>query len=321
MIITQNITKIYKSTGLLTRKKQEPLLAVNNLSFQVEQGQIFGLLGVNGAGKTTVARILCTLLEPTSGTATVAGFDVVRQANNVRKVVNMIPGGERMLYARLTGRENLSYFADLYNVDLRHKRQRIEALLDLVGLTKSADKRVEQYSKGMKQRLQIARGLINDPSHLFMDEPTLGLDAPVAREIRKMIKERLDKTILFTSHYMEEVEELCDAVAILHKGQIVKQGTPAELKQQYKEGYSLALTLAEQNETVAQILDTFRCAYGARISDRSVEDGYGVRLHTSRAITAELVEAFTTAHQSILELREIKPSLEDVLIAIVGEEI
>jgi ABC-2 type transport system ATP-binding protein len=264
--------------------------------------------------------MLCTLLEPTSGTATIDGLDTVRQANAVRKIVNMIAGGERMVYGRLTGRENLAYFADLYDVDRRVKRKRVDELLDVVGLTQRGDQRVEQYSKGMKQRLQIARGLINDPRYLFLDEPTLGLDAPIAREIRRMIK-RLNKTILFTTHYLEEAEELCDEILILQKGEVIEQGTNQQLKRKYRKSSSLIVRVECQDERIDQILESLRHAYQASISTQPVERGYEISISTdsTRDIASELAGTLTATGCRLLELRSVEPSLEDILVTISGD--
>ncbi|HLF27509.1 MAG TPA: ABC transporter ATP-binding protein [Anaerolineae bacterium] len=322
MIETHDLTKIYSDHGLLPfRPARKQTVAVDHLNLHIDEGQVFGLLGVNGAGKTTLVKLLATLLEPTSGTARVGGYDVVRDAGKVRRIVNMIAGGERMLYWRLTGRENLAYFADLYDVPEPIKTRRIGELLELVGLSQDADRRVEQYSKGMKQRLQIARGLINDPVYLFMDEPTIGLDAPIARQIRQFIKERLkDKTILFTSHYMYEVEELCDQIVIIHKGGPVDQGTPDQLKQKYKQEQIVVVTVDGQDAALDQVLDAFSQAHQARRSAVHTELGYQITVRSAQNITAQLFDAITATHRRILELRAVEPTLEDVLVAISGDE-
>jgi ABC-2 type transport system ATP-binding protein len=170
----------------------------------VPSGIVFGLLGPNGSGKTTTIRILATLLTPTSGHAKVFGFDVVRDAPKVRKRIGLIFGGERGLYGRLTGIENLRYFAALSHMDANLTHRRIGEVLDIVGLSEASDRLVEQYSRGMRQRLHIARGILADPDLIFMDEPTIGIDPQGAQEIRQMVPEfaRRGKTILLTTHYM-----------------------------------------------------------------------------------------------------------------------
>ena len=233
---TTDLSRVYetrKRKHVFGRETVSRVNAVANLNLEIPQGELFGLLGPNGAGKTTTVKMLCTLLTPTSGSALIHGLDVVKDANKVRKIVNMVAGGERMLYFRLTARENLAYFADLYDVPGPVAKKRVQEALDLVGLSERADDEVEKYSKGMKQRLQIARGVINDPQVLFLDEPTLGLDVDIAKELRTFIRKRLvveqGKTVLLTTHYLAEAQELCDRVSFIFKGKVVSTGTPAEL--------------------------------------------------------------------------------------------
>ncbi|MDT3424618.1 ABC-2 type transport system ATP-binding protein [Paenibacillus forsythiae] len=231
MIAMNEVSKIYETRNRLGwfRAERVKTEAVKSLSLTLEPGQITGLLGLNGAGKTTTIRMLSTLLDPTEGSIEVDGLDMNRSRSAIQQKVNMIAGGERMLYWRLTGRENLHYFGSLYGLDSARLRRESDRLLSEVGLAEAADRPVEQYSKGMKQRLQIARGLINDPKYLFLDEPTLGLDAPIARQLRGMVrslaKER-GKGILLTSHYLQEVEELCDNVYVLNRGELLMCDTP-----------------------------------------------------------------------------------------------
>lgn len=214
------------------RKKKELVEAVRGISFTVNKGEIFGLLGQNGAGKTTTIKMLTTLLAPTSGVCKVFGCDSFGQEKQIRKRINFIFGGEMGVYRRLSGRDNLRYFANLYLLDTATRERRINEILELVELTDAADRLAETYSKGMTQRLQIARGLINDPEILFMDEPTVGLDPLGARMLRDIIRKLRDegKTVLLTTHYLPEAEELCDRMVILDHGEIVAQGTPAEIR-------------------------------------------------------------------------------------------
>src|SRR5207248_3622975 len=206
--------------------------AVRGVSFSVDRGELFGLLGPNGAGKTTTIKMLITLLLPTSGQARVLGFDVVKDAREVRKRIGYVFGGDRGVYERLSALDNLRYFAELYAVPARDQKRRIAELLDLVGLAGRERERVEGYSRGMRQRLHIARGILHEPAVLFLDEPTLGLDPVGARELRTLIAElaRSGTTILLTTHYMFEADALCDRIAVIDRGTIVAQGTPAELK-------------------------------------------------------------------------------------------
>ena len=189
--------------------------------------QLFAFLGPNGSGKTTTIRILTTLLRPTSGRAEVAGLDVVHQAAEVRKRIGYVFGGDRGLYERLSAYDNLRYFAELYGVSGSRQRARIDEVLELVGLKGREKERVEGYSRGMRQRLHVARGILHDPEVVFLDEPTIGVDPVGARDLRQTIADLVasGKTVLLTTHYMFEADALCDRIAVIAKGQIVGEGT------------------------------------------------------------------------------------------------
>jgi ABC-2 type transport system ATP-binding protein len=231
-IVAEHLCKIFNVTkGFLKRTKTQ-VAAVRDISFEVDYGELFGLVGPNGAGKTTTIKMLTTMLIPTSGTATVLGFDVEKEVTQVRRRIGIVLGGERGLYTRVNAIDNLRYFADLYGVSVSIREKRIKELLKFMGLWERARDRVETYSKGMKQRLHLARGLINDPELIFMDEPTIGLDPEIAKETRNMIRELVEKgkTVLLTTHYMFEADELCKRVAIIRNGEIVALDTPSGLK-------------------------------------------------------------------------------------------
>ena len=212
---------------------------MRGVDFAVERGELFGLLGPNGAGKTTTIKMLITLLIPTSGTARVLGRDVVEESREVRRRVGYVFGGDRGLYERLSGLDNLRYFAELYGVPARDQRARIGELLELVGLTGREKERVEGYSRGMRQRLHVARGLLHKPEVLFLDEPSIGIDPVGARELRGTVADlrRRGTTVLLTTHYMFEADELCDRIAVIAGGRIVAEGTPADLKSQGRGGH------------------------------------------------------------------------------------
>lgn len=232
VIEVKNLQRDYTTHRGIVRRKTEVIHAVRGISFQVQQGEIFGLLGQNGAGKTTTIKMLTTLLAPTGGTCKVLGYDTFGQEKYIRKRINFIFGGEMGVYRRLSARDNLRYFGNLYLLNPKEREQRIENILRLVDLWDRADDLAETFSKGMIQRLQIARGLINDPEILFMDEPTVGLDPLGAHMLRDIIRKLRNegKTVLLTTHYLPEAEELCNRMVILNKGQIVARGTPAEIK-------------------------------------------------------------------------------------------
>ncbi len=233
MIECKDIVRKYSSRSLTGQKRET--VALDGISFQVPKGIVFGLLGPNGAGKTTAIRVLSTLLIPDSGKAAVAGYDVVKEASKVRRRISLILGGERGLYGRLTGKENLRYFAALNHLSPASTDRRINEVLDKVGLSVAGGRPVEQYSRGMRQRLHVARGLLSDPEIIFMDEPTIGLDPVGAQELRQMIPEftAQGKTILLTTHYMSEADELSSRLAIIDKGKIIASGTPSDIKHQF----------------------------------------------------------------------------------------
>ena len=233
VIEVAELTRRYRSRTGMFRRRTAVVDALRGVSFEVEQGELFGLLGPNGAGKTTMIKVLTTLLLPTSGRARVLGFDVRRQARQIRGRVGYVFGGDRGLYDRLSALDNLRYFADLYRVDPRVRRSRIDSLLEMVELKGRERERVETYSRGMKQRLHIARGLLHDPELLFLDEPTIGLDPLGARELRETIANlhRGGKTILLTTHYMYEADALCQRIAVIANGDFVATGTPSDLKE------------------------------------------------------------------------------------------
>ncbi|KAB3529859.1 ABC transporter ATP-binding protein [Alkaliphilus serpentinus] len=234
VICVENLYRDYETTKGWLNKKKVIVKALAGISFEVKKGEIFGLLGPNGAGKTTTIKILSTLLAPTSGESRVLGYKTFGEENMIRQHINFIFGGELGVYRRLSGRDNLVYFSNLYKIRKNIRDKRIDELLELVGLSEKGDLKVETYSKGMIQRLQIARGLINDPEIIYLDEPTIGLDPIGARELRDIIKELSlrRKTILLTTHYMHEADELCDRIAIINKGKIVALDTPVNLKKQ-----------------------------------------------------------------------------------------
>jgi len=294
MIQLKNVSKIYTTkTGKnpFKRVKSEKL-AVDGLNMQVERGKIVGLLGVNGAGKTTTIKMISTLLEASSGTITIDDKDIIDNRMDIKRNVNMITGGERMIYWRLTGRENLNYFGQLYGLDLNVLKPRIESLVKLVGLEDSIDIPVERYSKGMKQRLQIARGMINDPDYLLLDEPTLGLDAPIAKDIRAYIRKLADeqnKGILLTSHYIPEVEALCDYIYVLHNGKLLYEGTSKMLATQVFDTKKYIFETSELSETKMKAMYAFSDALGASVCITKEEGLHKVNFESGADCHKELM--------------------------------
>lgn len=232
IICVENLKREFVSNKGLFKKEKKVVKAVDGISFEVKRGEIFGLLGQNGAGKTTTIKMLTTLLAPTSGKCEVLGYKTFGEEKKIRSKINFIFGGEMGVYRRLSARDNLRYFSNLYLIPKKEQDERIDRILKLVDLADRADDLAETYSKGMIQRLQIARGLINDPEILFMDEPTVGLDPVGARMLRDIIRKLKEdgKTVLLTTHNLAEVEELCDHLVIINKGKVIAKGTPQSIK-------------------------------------------------------------------------------------------
>jgi ABC-2 type transport system ATP-binding protein len=220
------------------KEKNNVTVALNKVNINIHPGELFGLLGPNGSGKTTMIKCLSTILIPDQGTATVNGFDVNKETSMVRASLGMVVGGERTLYWKLTARDNLMYFSSLYKMKKQHATKRVQELLETFNLSDRADERLEDYSTGMRQKVAIARALLHDPPILLLDEPTLGLDPNFSRQIRKQIRDlsqKQGKTVLLTTHYMDEADQLCDRVAFINNGNIVATDTPNRLKTMVKD--------------------------------------------------------------------------------------
>jgi sodium transport system ATP-binding protein len=230
MIEAKNLVKTFRD------KKRGDVHAAADVSFRAEPGRIYGLLGANGAGKTTTLRLLATLLKPTSGTASVAGFDVVRHPEKVRAHVGFL-AASTALYGRLTAREMITYFGKLNGLSDADVRNRVARLADELDMHEFLDRRCDTFSTGMKQKTSIARTLVHDPAVMIFDEPTLGLDVMTARAIVKFVRECRErgKTVIYSTHIMSEVDKLCDTVGIIHGGALLAEGTPTELRTRFGE--------------------------------------------------------------------------------------
>lgn len=319
-IETQQLGRLYKIRG---GKKDEPktLVALEDVNLTVNEGELFGLLGPNGAGKTTLIKILTTLLSPTTGVGKVAGFDVSKQPEEVRKRINMVSGGETSGYGLLTVRENLWMFAQFYGIPGKVANERIKTLLEIVGIADRMNTKSSDLSTGLRQKMNIVRGFLTDPQVLFLDEPTLGLDVGAARDVRHFIRSWMDddpnRTLLLTTHYMAEADELCDRVAIINKGKVLACDSPARLKQSL------------QHDAIFRIqVDCPQCLEASLFADMPGVNK--ARLHRQNGSTtldvvlaedAVLAEIFTTlaGHQGrVLSLQKREPSLEDVFVELTG---
>jgi len=304
------------TTGVLRRRPLE-VEAVRGISFAVRRGEMFGLLGPNGAGKTTTIKMLITLLLPSGGQARVLGYDVVANPREVRRRVGYVFGGDRGLYERLSGMDNLRYFAELYGIPGRDQRRRIGEVLDLVGLRGRERERVEGYSRGMRQRLHIARGILHDPEVVFLDEPTIGVDPVGARELRALMANLIatGKTVLLTTHYMFEADELCDRIAVIAKGEIVGQGTPADLKAGVADGRVTEIEVFGVDDPTVERLRGIAGVTAVVVEDLDQKQLLVIRSSDERDLTQELLSRLDGVSVGRVVARE--PTLEDAYVALV----
>ena len=317
-IEVSHLRRTFKSNIGVIKRTTKEIVAVDDVSFEIKEGELFGLLGPNGAGKTTTVKMLTTLLIPTSGTASVKGFDVVARAEEVRRRIGFIFGGERGLYWRLSGVDNLRYFASLYSIDPDVTKKRIPYLLDMVGLNGRGDEKVQGYSRGMKQRLHVARTLLHDPAVLFLDEPTLGLDPVGAREFRQVILnlQSEKKTILLTTHYMFEADALCDRIAVINHGCIIALDTPAGLKTHVRDLNVVEVETFGAPESALEKLRALPFADSLSIEEQGQKQI--LLIQTSRG--AEAVPDVMSALDGLKVGRVIvrEPTLEDAYVRLVG---
>ena len=319
VVEARELRRTYRTTTGTIRRRSLDVEAVKGITFDIGEGELFGLLGPNGAGKTTTIKMLITLLIPTSGSARVLGHDVVKEAREVRRCIGYVFGGERGIYERLSALDNLRYFSELYGLTGREQKKRIPELLELVGLTGREKERVEGYSRGMRQRLHIARGLLHDPPVLFLDEPTIGLDPVGARELRSTIAALRDtgKTVLLTTHYMFEADALCNRIAVIARGEIVAEGTPGDLKRGVAERTVVEIEAFGVSD---EALDRLRAVPGVTavsVEDREQTQVVLVQSATGLELTQRLL-AQLDGEVGRVAARE--PTLEDAYVALVGEE-
>ena len=306
--------------------KKEPkalFTAVNGVDLQIERGEIFGLLGPNGAGKSTTIRMLCTLLEPTSGTATVNGFDVVKQANEVRRNLGTVLAGERSIYWKLTGRENLEYFAALYHIPTATAKKRVDELLERMELRERANELVEKYSTGMRQRIAIAKALLARPPILLLDEPTLGLDPQAARNLRELIAQLKQDghTILLTTHYMEEADQLSDRIGIIDAGKVIALDTPEGLKRRIDQKEVIRMEVTGWHDDLGDKLKSITGIENLMTRRQGEADLWEVNMqaHNSRTAIPRIVEHISGNGTRLVNMNIVKPSLEDVFIHLTGK--
>jgi ABC-2 type transport system ATP-binding protein len=301
IIRVENLTKRFGS-----------ITAVNGISFEVEEGTIFGFLGPNGAGKTTTINILCTLLLPTSGSASINGHDCVKEPSEVRKSIGIV-FQDSTIDKDLTAYENLLFHAYLYNLRKRDIRKRIEEVLHFVGLYERKDDLVKRFSGGMKRRLEVARGLMHNPKVLFLDEPTLGLDPQTRTNLWEFITELPSKsnvTVFMTTHYMDEAE-VCHKIAIIDKGRIIAEGSPDELKKTV--GGDVIYIKTTDNKRAREEIEK---AFDIKVSEKENE----LFLTALRGDTC-IPELIRTIGEKVLSVRLQRPTLNDVFLKLTGREI
>jgi ABC-2 type transport system ATP-binding protein len=318
-IEAEALRRTYRQTSGFARRRTKTIEAVRGIDFEVQEGELFGLLGPNGAGKTTTIKMLVTLLIPTSGSARVLGHDVVRDAQAVRRRIGYVFGGDRGAYERLSGLDNLRYFSELYGVPPKVQKRRIPELLELVGLTGRERERVEGYSRGMKQRLHIARGLIHDPPVVVLDEPTIGLDPVGARELRQTIAElaQAGKTVLLTTHYMYEADALCDRIAVISRGEIVAHGTPADLKSVVADRTVVEIEAFGAPEDAIERLRQAPGVTSVAVEDREHAQLLVVQSPQGSELTQQLLSYLEGVRVGRVDARE--PTLEDAYVSLVTE--
>ncbi len=313
---TDSLSRVFKVRG-------GQILALDKVNLRINYGEIVGLLGANGAGKTTLVKVLSTLLLPSEGSATVYGFDVVRQSNQVRRVINLVSGGETPGYGILTVKENLWFFSQLYGLSKNQARERVDQLIHDMELEDYVDTRMHKLSTGYKQRLNLARGFINSPKVLFLDEPTLGLDIINAKHIRNYVKNwvRSDRSraVMLTTHYMAEAEEICDRVAIIYNGRIVAYETPQALKDSV--GRNTAVRVEVRNSSEVRGIEQVAGVVGSSVET----NGNGVTsirvVLDDESRISDLVSYLTRNGHKIISINTFQPSLEDVYIKYVGRGI
>ena len=319
-IEVSNLQRDFQTTIGVFKRKKKTVKAVQGISFEIADGELFGLLGPNGAGKTTSVKMLTTLLIPTGGTARILGLDIIKNADQVRPRIGFIFGGERGLYWRLNATDNLRYFASLYYIDPAVSKKRIPYLLEMVGLKDRADEKVEGYSRGMRQRLHIARALLHDPEVLFLDEPTMGLDPVGARELRQTVRnlQSEKKTILLTTHYMFEADALCQRVAVINKGEFVAMDTPAKIKDTVNDLSVVEIEVFGIPPETFEKIKTLPVVESASVEDR--DQRQLLLVHTSKS--AEAIPLLIAELQGLKMGKVIarEPTLEDAYVRLVGGE-
>ena len=324
IIEIRNLSKIYtaKERKGIFRGKKKKIKALKNINLDIYKGEIFGLLGPNGAGKTTLIKCLTTLLLPTEGTVRINGYDLIKDENSVRASIGCMLMGERGLYWKLTGKENLEFFAALYHVPRKIRKQRIKEIVELLNLEDIIERPVESYSSGQKMKLAFAKSLINKAPVIFLDEPTNTLDVYSARELRSIVKDLNKKghTIVYTTHQMSEAEELCDRVAIIDRGEIIALGTINDLKNSIKKESVIKIEGIIKEETY-NIIKNLKITKKAAISSSNGFSKLTIVTENARRALPEIIKILLENDSTIQYISPEEITLEDVFIAKTGRSL
>ncbi len=307
------------------RKENKSFVAVNDISFNVNKGEIFGFLGPNGAGKTTTIKMISTLLRPTCGKILINGLDVQKNSMEILKNLGTVLAGERSIYWKLTGRENLKYFAAMNGITGKKAKEKIDYLLKRFSLDKRADETVEKYSTGMKQRIALAKALVADPPIVILDEPTSGLDPQSARNLREIILEFKEegRTILLTTHYMEEADQLSDRIAIIDHGEIIALDTPKNLKRSLNKSNTITFELNRWNDVIEKELQQIKSIenINSYFDENNRKWEVKVQINNGNETINNLITTITNSNIKINNFKFEEPTLEDVFINLTGKSL
>ena len=305
-----------KSLGRKFTKRNKTKIALENVDLKIEEGSFYGLLGPNGAGKTTLIKILSTLLLPTTGKAKVLGYDVAKQTNEIRWRMSLVSGGEFSGYGLLTVEEQLWMFALFNGMTTKDAQNKIDQLLEIVNLEEARKIPLSELSTGMRQKMNLVRGLMTDPEILFLDEPTLGLDVEIARDVRTYLKNWISegkkmRTILLTTHYMQEAEELCEKIGIINEGTLITEGTSSQIKKQSLHSSKFIIT-TENNYDISRIYPKLNIS-------KIKKNNYEIYANSKREENE--IYQIIRFNKKIVRFDEIKPTLEDAFMSLTGREL
>jgi ABC-2 type transport system ATP-binding protein len=321
-ISVANLTKRFPRTSgyrdLMPFRERQWVTAVEGVSLDIEEGELFGLLGPNGAGKTTLIKLLCCLVLPNSGTAHIFGHNILKEEQAVKKLVGLVNAEERSFFWRLTGRENLQFFASLYQLTRQQARKRIDELLDMVELADDADIRFQNYSTGMRQKLAIARGLLSEPRVLFVDEPTRSLDPVSAQAVRVFLKEKVageGKTIILATHNLNEAEQLCDRLAIMNHGRVNALGSVRELRSVFQTQEKCELQVKHLSETVLPRLRLIEGVLDCRVTDKdNGASSLELRISSREKVLPDVMKTIVNSGVEVCDCHLRELALDEIFV-------